>query len=127
MKKLIIAIVIIAVAGFLGYNYIYQSHRDIESEKAEFTVNATELAKEFSENQEVSSKKYLNKTIIVEGELTEIEENSITISEAVYCSFDSNTDFSNQNVGTQLKIKGRCIGYDELLEVIKLDQATILK
>ncbi|WP_282080258.1 OB-fold protein [Aquimarina algiphila] len=127
MKKLLIAILVIALAGFIGYKYIHQSHRDIQSEEANFTVNATDIAIEFSKNQDISSEKYLNKTIIVEGELTEIEENSIMLNEAVYSSFDTNVDQSKYTLGMPLKIKGRCIGYDELLEVIKLDQTSILE
>ncbi|WP_271784379.1 OB-fold protein [Aquimarina algiphila] len=127
MKKLLIAILVIALAGFIGYKYIYQSHRDIQSEEANFTVNATDIAIEFSKNQDISSEKYLNKTIIVEGELTEIEENSIMLNEVVYSSFDTNVDQSKYTLGMPLKIKGRCIGYDELLEVIKLDQTSILE
>jgi len=29
-------------------------------------------------------------------------------------------------VGASLTVKGRCLGYDELLEIVKIDQATII-
>ncbi len=127
MKKLLIVILILGIAAFVGYKYVYQSHRDIQGEKAEFTVDATELAREFSENSDVTSKKYLNKTIIVEGKLTEIEANSLMLNDAAYCTFDINHNISESSLNSKYAIKGRCIGYDELLEVVKLDQASIIK
>ena len=38
-------VILIVAAGIAGYNYIYQDHRDIKTEKAAFTVKATELTK----------------------------------------------------------------------------------
>ncbi len=127
MKKLLIVILILLIGGFIGYKYIYQSHRDIQDEKAEFTVNATDLAKEFSKNQESTTKKYLNKTIIVKGKLTEIEDNAMMLNDAAYCTFDVNHNISESSLNSIFTIKGRCIGYDELLEVVKLDQVSIVK
>ncbi|GAA0729805.1 hypothetical protein GCM10009430_40330 [Aquimarina litoralis] len=127
MKKLIIVLVILAIGGFLGYKYLYQSHRNIEEEKASFELEAISLVKEFSDDMEQASKKYLNKTIIVKGELTEIESNSLMLANATYCTFDTNHNISNANLNSVYSVKGRCIGYDELLEVVKLDQASIVK
>ena len=28
--------------------------------------------------------------------------------------------------GTKISIKGRCVGYDDLLEIVKIDQAVLL-
>ncbi|WP_405207421.1 OB-fold protein [Aquimarina sp. LLG6339-5] len=127
MKKLLIVILILGIAAFVGYKYVYQSHRDIQEEKAEFTVDATDLAREFSESPDTASKKYLNKTIIVKGEVTEIETNSLMLSEAAYCTFDTDHNITTSSLRSQYTIKGRCIGYDELLEVVKLDQTSIIK
>jgi len=127
MKKVLILVLILIVGAFIGYKYIYQSHRDIQTEKAEFTIDATSLAKEFAENPDITSKKYLNKTIIVKGEITEIEDNSLMLTNASYCTFDTNHNVPESDLNSKYTIKGRCIGYDELLEVVKLDQASIIK
>ncbi|MBQ4821763.1 hypothetical protein [Aquimarina sp. MMG016] len=127
MKKLLIVILVLGIAGFIGYKYIYQSHRDIQSEKAEFTIAAAELVKEFFNDPEASSKKYLNKTIIVTGQLTEIEENSLLLNDAAYCTFDVNHKITETSLNNDFTVKARCIGYDELLEVVKLDQASLIK
>ncbi|MBW1295778.1 OB-fold protein [Aquimarina litoralis] len=127
MKKLIIVIVILIIGGVVGYKYIYQSHRNIQEEEAAFNIEATSLVKEFSEDADLASKKYLNKTIIVKGKLTEIEANSLMLADAAYCTFDVNHNISDADLNSEYAIKGRCIGYDELLEVVKLDQASIIK
>lgn len=127
MKKLIIILVVLAIGGFFGYKYLYQSHRNIEEEDASFELEAISLVKEFSENTELASMKYLNKTIIVKGALTEIESNSLMLANAAYCTFDTNHDILETHLNSVYSIKGRCIGYDELLEVVKLDQASIIK
>ena len=62
---------------------------------------------------------------IVFGVISDIEESAITIDDNAYCLFDEK--LIGLNVGEQIKIKGRCIGYDELLEVVKVDQSVILK
>ena len=77
MRKWIILIVIMIVA-YLAYNYIYQDHRDIQNEDAEFTVIASDISNEFEVNPSASEAKYLNKTIIVSGEVSEANSNQIT-------------------------------------------------
>ena len=121
MKKIILIVLLLIIAGFFGYQYLYQDHRDIENETAEFTLDATRLIGEFVTDMETASSKYLNKTIIIRGKVTEIEEMAITLDKAIYCIFDEKNDLSSASEGIEVKIKGRCIGYDELLEVIKLD------
>lgn len=124
MRKLVVLIIAIIVIT-LGYNYLYKDHRDIKTEKAEFTLGSSELASEFSLEPILSEKKFLNKTIEVKGQVTEISDNSLTLDNSVYCQFD---DALEQNIQKNivLKIKGRVIGFDDLLQQVKLDQCNIL-
>ena len=123
MRKWIILIVIMIVA-YLAYNYIYQDHRDIQNEDAEFTVIASDISNEFEVNPSASETKYLNKTIIVSGEVSEANSNQITLNNIVFCQFNNNT--TNLKINKTITIKGRFIGYDSLLEEIKLDQCKII-
>lgn len=127
MKKIVIVIVFLLIACGIVYTYVYQSHRDIQEEEATHIVDGITMVKEFVVNQDVASEKYLNKTIVVSGEVTEIEEKAISISEAVYVAFDNVLEEKEPKIGTKVKVKGRCIGYDELLEVIKIDQAAVIE
>lgn len=125
MRKWTIVIVLLLLLGYLGYNYIYQDHRDIKNEKPEFTLSTQDIAKEFTNNSVTAEKKYLNKTIEVSGQVTEINTSDLTLDNVIFCSF-SETINENISINSNLKIKGRLIGYDDLLEQIKIDQVTII-
>lgn len=120
---LIIAVAVLLLGGYFGYNYMYHDHRDITKEEAAFSINAVDLAKEFSADPSVVSK-YLNKTISIKGTITEVEDKAITVDGGVYTMFDESIKLTK---GSKIEVKGRCIGYDELLELVKLDQTSVVE
>ena len=101
---------------------MYQDHRDIKAEKAVVLIPASELISYFNEN---NSKKVLNKTVQVSGIITEINTKNIILDDKVQCSFDS--ELKNLNLNETITVKGRCIGFDELFDVAKIDQSSIIK
>lgn len=126
-KKIILGLIaLIAIIAMISYNYIYKDHRDIESEKATYTVKAASFIKEFQLNEVEATTKYLNKTIEIEGTLSSIDEHFVVLEELIFFALNKNeTPPTTDKLATVLRIKARCIGYDNLLEEIKLDQATI--
>lgn len=125
MRKWIIILVIISITAVIGYNYIYQDHRRIENESAAFVMSSVQIANLFSENAVSSEQKFLNKTIEVSGLISELNTNNITIEDKVFCQFSK--DFKRTlDENSKVKIKGRVIGYDDLLEQVKLDQCTLI-
>lgn len=125
MRKWIIILILLVIGGIIGYNYIYQDHRDIESETAEFSMSSSELAIQFSKDAISAEQKFLNKTIEISGLISDISTNDITIDDNVFCQF-LNTIETSLDKNDKAKIKGRVIGYDDLLEQVKLDQCTII-
>ena len=123
MNKWIIIVIIIITTAITGYNYVYQGHRTIENEKVAFIVSTQGIANQFFENIKASEQKYLNKTIEVYGIISEIDAKEITLDDKVYCQFLVTI---NASVAENIKIKGRVIGYDDLLKQIKLDQCKII-
>jgi hypothetical protein len=121
MRKWIVLIILIVI-GIIAYNYIYKEHRDIESETAEFVLNSSDLVNEFAINPSASEKKYLNKTIEVFGTITELNVQDLTLDNNIFCQFNSKIEVDTSK---KVSIKGRFIGYDDLLEEIKLDQCSI--
>lgn len=121
-RLLFLLVIIIAIVGFFGYQYMYQDHRDISSEAAQIEVPSADLLQMFKESETPS---VLDGTVQVSGLVTEFDTTSITLDNSVHCSFDS--EISDIQVNDQLVIKGRCIGYDDLFELVKLDQSTIIK
>jgi len=124
VKKKVVLAIVIFILLFIGYKYIYHEHREISNETEAFNDRALVLKKNFHENLEVSNSKYLNKTVVVYGEISEVETNAVMINDNVYCVFDKN--INELFIGKQIKVKGRCLGYDELLEVVKIDQSVVL-
>lgn len=122
MRKYLILIVLLVLA-IIGYNYIYQEHRNIESESPEFNLTAEALFSQFSENPSDSEKKYLNKTVQVKGIVSNIGEMSMVLNGNIFCQFQEPIE-ENVELKDFITLKGRCIGYDDLLEEIKLDQCS---
>ncbi|WP_248723881.1 OB-fold putative lipoprotein [Seonamhaeicola sp. ML3] len=124
MRKYVILLLIVLFA-LIGYNYLYQDHRDITAETPEFVLTAETLSNEFSNAPIEAEKQYLNKTIEISGTITEVEIDYLVMNENIFCRFKQGEKLSPSK-GLKSKIKGRLIGYDDLLEEVKLDQCTIL-
>ncbi len=118
--KWIIVLAILGIAGYFGYQYIYHDHRDISSEEATITVSSEKILQLFQQEENTD---ILNKTVEVSGIVTEIDLNTITLDKSIHCSFESLP--AEVQLQKQITIKGRCIGYDDLFEMVKLDQCSI--
>ncbi len=117
-----IIIIVLGITGYTIYGYMYQAHRDISSEGIDYYLTSDYLKKAMGVDS--TSKKIIDKVIQTEGIITSIEQNSVIINDAVQVNF-TKTDISNLQPRIKLIIKGRCVGYDDLLELVKIDQATI--
>jgi hypothetical protein len=131
MKKYYKIITAIAVVGVilagLTYNYTFNSdHRNIANEQAEVTITATELNAQFLANEALATATYLDKVIEIEGTITAIETDEIVLNNVVQIQFDSEI-LTTQKTEASLRVKGRCVGYDELIEMVKIDQAVLIK
>jgi len=125
MKKKILLFVFTLCLFFLGYNYLFPDHRTINQEEALFNVEASILFDEFIDNSKQAEYKYLNQTITVSGVITSFNTENIMINNKIFCKFDNIVN--KININDSIVVKGRCIGYDELLEEVKLDQCSIVK
>ncbi len=125
-RNWLVLLILLVLSVVIGYQYIYQNHRNIETEKAEYILTPQTISDEFKLDALKSEKKYLNQTIEISGTITEVNENDLTLNDMVFCQFNN---IVNQTIkiNSVVKIKGRCIGYDDLLEQVKLDQCTLLK
>ncbi len=120
MKNKLILVLIVFLATIFAYNYLYPDHRSISDEVVSFTVKADYIHNEFISDAPQAELKYLDQTIIVSGVVTSTSANSVTISNKIYGQFE--TLNSDLKVNDSIAVKGRCIGFDDLLEQIKLDQ-----
>ncbi|WP_298238848.1 hypothetical protein [uncultured Algibacter sp.] len=124
MRKWLILFFVVII-GIFVYQYVYQDHRNIKLEKAEYTLTATDISNAFLKNLSASEEKFLNNTVEIAGNITELSEGSLTIDDLVFCSFEGSLE-TKLRVNSEITIKGRVIGFDDLLEQVKLDQCIIL-
>ena len=117
-KRIFMTMVLILTAIGLYY-YAYKDHRDIAVEGAVYTESAVALKDSIMQN----NKAFLNQTVKVSGVVTFIDDNSITLNDALVAQFAT---VHTAQLNQQLTLKGRCIGYDDLFEVAGLDQSTIV-
>ncbi len=115
----------IVVIGFIGYKYLYKSHRIIGDEKAIFSATSLALQSEYQNDITATTVKYLDKVVQVEGKVSDVEHSNFTLDDVILCYADTVT-MKKVHLGVRLKVKGRSIGYDELLEYVKLDFVKIL-
>jgi hypothetical protein len=124
-KKGIALLVVVLLGGLLWlyFGYLYKDARNVSSEDAAFAVRAEQLAADYTGNAATADAKYLNKTIEVQGVITEVSDSVVTINKNIFCAFDKLPAGAMPNA--KVTIKGRCIGYDELFSEVKLDQCSI--
>ena len=125
MKKLGLWVVMAAAVVGL-YLYINQEHRNIQGEESSFVLSAAILSREFALNPEAAHHKYSDKVIEVSGPVTETDQiaNTILIDGKIHVNLIKEENLADLKYVT---VKGRFLGYDDLLDEFRLDQAAILK
>jgi putative nucleic acid binding protein len=127
MKKkiLLIIVAVFLVLGYAGYKYVFKGPRDVSSESASLTTTAVKLKTDFSSDQNTANTKYIGKTIIISGMVTEKTNESITLNNGVICIL-STKEKNTIALNTSVKIKGKVDGYDDLFEQVKLTESSIV-
>jgi hypothetical protein len=124
-KYLILGLIVLVCGGFYFYtNVLYKDARNIQTEKSSFTLSSKKMLDEYKTDIAAADSKYLNKTIEIEGKVTDISDSSIVLDSVIFCSFDKK---DNATLNKKIKVKGRCIGFDEMFNEVKFDQCTILE
>lgn len=124
-KILIGLVLIIAIGGYFGYSYAYKPHTAITDMEVAFTGNASDFLEKIKENPESWTQG--EKVVELIGEITAKDEKGISLNESIYFQLAEGTSTEALAEGQKIKIIGRIIGYDDLLEELKLDKAIIVK
>ena len=126
-KKLNIFAPIIFIVFVVIFYYLNHGHRNIENESADFNPTIEALETEFLKDGVASGKKYSDKTIQLNGTITsvDLENKGIVLESKIFATFKE-IDTERLKVGQKINIKGRFIGYDELLEEFKIDQIILM-
>lgn len=130
MKKIIVfLIVLFIIIAIAGYFYLYQDHRDVSTTDAVNSFKSSNLVEIFQDADQENDKLILDQVILVSGIATSNSSGSVTLDNKIFIELDSkNYKTSNYviNINQSYTIKGRCLGYDDLLDEVKIDQAIII-
>ncbi len=117
--------VIIAAAAIYIYKEYTRTHKDTAALKADYSLGATELIRDFEANEQAANKKYWDKVIRVEGMVKDIVKDekgfySLALGDTaslsgVRCSIDSvhGREASLVKKGSRIAVKGICSGFNE--------------
>ncbi len=121
-NKIIIIIAIIAAIAFSAYYYIFiyssNNHRQVQSEIG-IVITSDFLVAKYQADEKLANSLYLNKAVVVTGNLLSVDKNqegktTLVLGRADSFSNVSVTMISNspltQKVGESITIKGLCTG-----------------
>jgi hypothetical protein len=118
-------LLVISAGIYLYYGVVFKEARNIESEMPDFSIAATKLLNDYNSNPEKADLLYLNKTIEITGKVTKETDSVVILENTVFCLFTQK--IKGRLINSKVTVKGKCIGYDELFQEVKLDQCTINK
>ncbi len=125
-KRVKYLLIVIGVVGIASALYIYftiynKPHRSIADEKPTYTITATDLYNDYSKDEKMGDKKYLNQLIEIHGTVSAVSHNpdgetTIEFKEednmgGVIISLDS-TYYHQEplSIGESIHVKGICVG-----------------
>ena len=121
-NKIILSVLVILVFSAYGvYSYMYQKHPVIETQSAVFVGSGEQLMTQVEKGVDM----WQNKVVEIDGTITGVDPLGITLNSGIYCQLKNEEELLI--MGSVVTVKGRVIGYDDLLEELKLDQTIILK
>ena len=133
-KYILVFVVLILLAVLYGIKEYNRKPTDLSKVNPEATIFAVALITSFKENEATANKTFLGKTVLVNGIISEIDnENDTlvnvylgdsTLLEKVSCSMDmsKSDEYKKLKQGQQISIKGFCTGY---LQDVELNRCVI--
>ena len=110
---------------FFTYN---KPHKDFSGAQADITLEATKLYEHYQNNLSDANLKFLDKVLLVNGPVTELNSNLVIIGGNIVCSLDSSYSLDTGiKLDDKISVKGRCIGYDDLFEEVRIDHCFIMQ
>ncbi len=126
MKKILLTGFLLALFAFGSYYYVmHAGARDLTSEETDFEVTSKTITAEFVSNVDSSNKKYLEKAVAITGQITSVSRLEIIVDQTIICNLKEPDPLIKKDAN--ITVKGRVVGFDDLLGEIKLDQCFVVK
>ncbi|MBE76315.1 MAG: hypothetical protein CMG41_01055 [Candidatus Marinimicrobia bacterium] len=110
------------------YKTYNKPHKDFNKSPFEVVIESRDLISLYQNNIDNANTKFLDKILLISGKITNLETDIIILDNAIVCSLEpSQTVIEEIHLNKNISVKGRCIGYDDLLEEIRIDHSFIIK
>lgn len=114
-------IILLGVGVWMAYKYVFAE--PLKANDLSATYNGS--AEDFKQILQSDFEKWNDKIVQISGTVKDINDEGILLNHDIYCQFEGKIiDVVEHDLIT---IKGRVIGYDELLEEIKLNQCIFIQ
>lgn len=128
-KNWVIALAFIGLGAAGVYLYLNQPGRDISSEEAAFKITKQDLDKDYAQNDSLANAKYIDKTIEYTGVISRLiaKTHSADMDENMVVVFKDSILPAELKEKQKVTVKGRYVGYDDLMQEYEMDQVTLVK
>ena len=117
----------IAFFGTLFFTY-NKPHKDFSAAQTDITLEAAKLYEHYQNDLSDANLKFLDKVLLVNGPVTELNSNLVIIGGNIVCSLDSSYVLDTGiKLDDKISVKGRCIGYDDLFGEVRIDHCFIMQ
>lgn len=120
-NKTIVLLILLGIGLWSAYHYVFAAPLTTDKIIAEYQGKA----EAFKRLMLTDFDEWHNKVIQITGTVMAIQEEGILLDQNIYCQFDDKLIKITEN--EVITLKGRVIGFDELLEEIKLNQCIIIQ
>jgi preprotein translocase subunit YajC len=122
---LVLLLMVLAIGGYFQFN---KPARNLTKEKADLSIQAPDLFKQFSENETAANQKYLDKVVQVKGILKNVsraQDGTLNLTldagsemGGITCEVPATNvpKGANLQTGSSITIKGQCTGF--LMDVV---------
>ncbi|PCE64796.1 hypothetical protein [Sediminicola luteus] len=114
----LVLLVLGIIVAIFGYRYLYQSHETTSEAPIAYTGDA----QSFSELMPTEALAWHGKFIQLSGKVSGSDDKGFTLDGSIYCQWDETQKQQELQLNESITIKARVMGYDDLLEELKLDK-----
>ncbi len=120
-KKLSLFVVFaIGLCVFYGLSQYFKPAKDHGDQPVEMTLTATELFEAFS-SDDYDGMLEFGQVIVVQGKVQSFSKTSLVIQPGISCSMAVPLTPEPNWTGSDVEVKGRLVGFDDLFGEVQLD------
>ncbi|CAL2102777.1 conserved protein of unknown function [Tenacibaculum sp. 190130A14a] len=122
-RRLFYSVILFLLGFYLVFNYVvFKPHKTTAKVKSVFVGKASSFIDTI---QKEGIKPWLNKMVTLKGKVDSKDNFGLVLRNGIYCQFKKQSDIGSVQLNQEVYIKGQIIGYDDLLEELKLNYCII--